>query len=139
MRSRTGLRALKSRVKVRGLDVLDKRTNAARALIGWRKQLVDDLGGEGACSAQKMALVEMATRTMLFVSHLDAFLVEQESLVFGRGRKKVAIPVLLQRQQLVDSLARLLKDLGLERKEKPVPSLAEYIDAKREVEQEPAP
>ena len=45
-----------------------------------------------------------------------------------------------ERQQLVDSLARILKQLGLERRAKPVPALAEYIAEKySEPEGEPEP
>jgi hypothetical protein len=35
-------------VKVRGLQAIDRRTSAARALLGWRKDLLDDLGGAAA-------------------------------------------------------------------------------------------
>jgi hypothetical protein len=50
---RTGLNALKAQVKVRGLQAIDRRTSAARALLGWRKDLLDDLGDlirEAECS-----------------------------------------------------------------------------------------
>ncbi len=50
--SRTGLNALKGRGKVRGLQAIDQRTAAARGLLGWRRELVDDPGGENAISAQ---------------------------------------------------------------------------------------
>src|SRR5688572_3139349 len=43
--SRTGLNALKARVKVRGLVAIDRRTAAARDLIAWRNELVRHLGG----------------------------------------------------------------------------------------------
>jgi hypothetical protein len=63
-------------VKVRGLQAIDRRTSAARALLGWRKDLLDDLGGETAVSAQQMALVEAAVRTRLYVDHVDAWIME---------------------------------------------------------------
>ena len=50
-RPRTGLNALKARVKVRGLAAIDRRTTAARALLDWRQELVADLGGEAKVSA----------------------------------------------------------------------------------------
>jgi len=65
--SRHGLNALKAQVKVRGLAAIDKRTVADQALIGWRSELLTDLGGEEIVSAQQMALVEMAFRTRLYV------------------------------------------------------------------------
>ncbi len=76
-------------------------------------------------SAQQLALVEMAVRTRLYVEHLDFFLMGQESLV--NRKKKAVLPVLRERQQLVDSLARILGQLGLERRAKPVPALSEYL------------
>lgn len=130
VRSRTGLKSLKARVKCRGLDVVDKRTSAAKSLLRWKSQLLSDLGGEQTVSAQRMALVEVSVRTLLYINHVDGWLVEQEHLIVGRGRKKVVLPVLLQRQQLCDSLARMLGHLGLDRVEKRVPSLAEYLEGK---------
>jgi hypothetical protein len=68
--SRHGLNALKARVKVRELQAIDQRTVAAQALLGWRRELVADLGGEAAVSGQRMALVEAAVRTRLYVDSL---------------------------------------------------------------------
>lgn len=124
-RSRHGLYVLKVAVKVRGLSAIDKRTAAGQALIAWRQELLRDLGGEDSVSAQRRALVDMAVRTRLYVDHLDAFLMEQRSLV--NRRKKAILPVLRERQSLVDSLARLLGQLGLERVAKPVQSLRDYL------------
>jgi hypothetical protein len=126
--TRTGYRALPARVKVAGLSAIDRRTHCARALLDWRRDLIADLGGEDAVTAQQRALVEVATRTKLYVDHLDAWLMGQRSLV--NAKKKAAHPVLLQRQQLADALARHLAMLGLERKAKPVMSLDAYIKAK---------
>ena len=85
-RSRTGLRALKSRVAVPGLAAIDRRTAAARALLDWRRGLLDDLGGEHRISAARLALVEIAVRTRLYLDHVDAFLMEQPSLIVKRAR-----------------------------------------------------
>lgn len=126
--SRTGLNALKARVKVRGLAAIDRRTAAARALLDWRQTLLDDLGGLPTVTAAQLALVEMVARTRLFVDHLDAWLMQRRSLVIARRR--AVLPVLRERQQLVDSLARLLGQLGLERRgPKPV-ELGEYLAAR---------
>jgi hypothetical protein len=97
----------------------------ARALLEWRRALVADLGGPAVLSAQQMALVEVTTRTRLYVDHLDAFLMHQKSLV--NAKKKTALPVLLQRQQLADSLARYLTTLGLHRVATRAPTLQEYL------------
>ena len=123
--SRHGLHALKSRVKVAGLAALDGRTVAAQALLEWRRDLIADLGGDAAISAQQRALIEVATRTRLYVDHLDAFLMAQRTLV--HAKRKAVLPVLRERQALADSLARILGQLGLERRQQPPKSLAEYI------------
>ena len=124
-RSRHGLNALMARVKVRGLAAIDGRTVAARALLDWRSHLVADLGGEAAISAQQRALVDVATRSKLYVDHLDAFLMEQRSLV--NARRKAVLPALRERQTLADSLARILGQLGLERRQAPAKSLQDVI------------
>lgn len=130
-RSRHGLNALMSRVKIRGLAAIDMRTAAARDLIEWKSQLVRDLGGEENISTQRLQLVDMAVRTRLFLSHIDAFLLAQPSLVNKRHR--AVLPILRDRMTLSDQLARLLSQLGLERQEKAVPSLADYIQDRGKV------
>jgi len=126
--NRTGLAALRSRVKVRGLHALDTRTAGAQALLAWRSELINDLGGEKAISAQARAIVEIATRTRLFLDHVDAWLMEQPSLVFIK--KKTVHPVLLQRQQFADALARYLDQLGLDKRHPPAPDLRDFLQRK---------
>ena len=127
-RSRHGLNALMTRVKVRGLAAIDQRTAAARSLLAWKAELLQDLGGEANVSSQKRALIDMAVRSKLFLDHIDAFLLEQPSLVNKRARS--VLPLVRERQALADSLARVLSQLGLDRQEKPAPSLADYIREK---------
>jgi hypothetical protein len=110
---------------VDGLDAIDRRSGPARLLLEWRRDLVADLGGEDPITAQQRALVEVITRTRLYVDHLDAYLMQQRSLI--NRKTKTALPVLLQRQALADSLARHMSLVGLERRTKPVPSLDEYL------------
>ena len=123
--TRHGLNALKARVKVRGLGAIDERTAAAQALLAWRRELVADLGGEEVVSAQQQALVELAVRTRLYVDSLDAWIMEQPSLV--NARKRAVHPILLQRQQLADALARYMTQLGLECRVKEVRDLRTYL------------
>ena len=63
-----------------------------------------DLGGEEAISAQHRVLVELAVRTRLYVDTLDVWIMAQPSLV--NARKRAVHPVVLQRQQLAEALAR---------------------------------
>jgi hypothetical protein len=91
----------------------------------FRRELLADLGGLATVSASQAALVEMAARTRLYVDHVDAHLLEQTSLITRKGRLKPLVE-----QRLADSLARLLGLLGLERRQPPAPSLAEYVAEK---------
>jgi hypothetical protein len=122
--NRTDMHALKSAVKVKGLWAIDKRSLAAKALFRWKRELVAQLGGIEEVTPAKMCLVDMAVRTRLFIEALDAFLVEQKSLI--NESQKSVIPVLLERQQLVDSLGKLLKQIGLQRQHGKILSLKEY-------------
>jgi hypothetical protein len=108
---RTGLNALKAKVKLRGLHAIDCRTAAAQALLAWRKELFESLGGENACNPEKKALVDLAVRTRLFIENLDFWLLGQQSLVSAKHR--AVLPALRERQALADSLARYLAQLGL--------------------------
>ena len=110
--SRHGLNSLKARVKVRGLAAIDMRTTAARALLQLKADLVRDLGGPENVSSQQLVLIDQVVRTKLLLDSLDAWLVEQPSLVNKRQRS--VLPVLIQRVQLADSLARYLGQLGLQ-------------------------
>jgi len=95
------------------------------ALKAWRADLVADLGGEGAISSQERAVVELATRTYLLLESIDRWLLEQPSLV-NKSRRQL-FPVVLQRQQLADALARYMAQLGLKRRVKPALDLQTYL------------
>jgi hypothetical protein len=123
-----GLTPLKQAVSARGIDALDARTTAVRAVNEWRTALVDDLGG--TVSTQKAALIDSAARTLLFLNHIDCYLLELESLV--NKRKRSLWPIVRERQALADSLARLLGHLGLERQQRPIKSLREYIEEREQ-------
>jgi len=79
-------------------------------------------------STQRLAIVDAAVRTKLFLDHVDCFLMQQESLV--NRKRKTVIPALRERERLVDSLNRSLSLLGLERQQKPIKSLSEYVAEK---------
>ena len=66
---------------------------------------------------------------------MDDWLLRQPTLV---TKKRQVVPVLMQRQQLVDSLGRQLERLGLKRKAKEVPSLQAYLAARAETPPRPA-
>ena len=132
-----GLTALRRKVAARGLAAVDGRTLAARAVKMWKQELLTDLGGEENLSTQKRALVELVVRTRLMVDHVDAYLMELGSPVNRRFKR--LHPIARERQQLVDSLAKLLLQLGLERQAKPMEDLDTYWERRTREKQESAP
>jgi hypothetical protein len=131
-RPRHGLASLKRAVSARGIAGLDARTTPVRAVNEWRDSIVADLGGQEAVSSQKATLIDAAARTVLYLNHIDCFLMQQPGLV--NKRRKSVIPVLMERQKLVDSLAKLLTQIGLHRVPKAIPDLQAYLK-QREREQ----
>jgi hypothetical protein len=126
--SKHGLHTLKQSVKTLGKRALDQRTTVAKSLMHWRAELVRDLGGPETVSKQQAVVIELAVKTHLLLQSIDNWLLQQKSLI--NSRKKSVLPVVRERQQLADSLARYMTLLGLERKAKPVPALTEYLTKK---------
>ena len=127
-----GLRMLKRTVGELGGRSIDRRTVLGKQLAAWRADLIRDLGGD--VSTQEAAIIDLAVKTRLLLDSIDGWLLTQPSLV--NARKKALLPVVRERQQLADGLARYLGQLGLQRKARDMPSLHEYLAAKQA---EPAP
>jgi hypothetical protein len=123
-----GVHTLKRAVKALGSRAIDRRTRVGRALAEWRGNLVHDLGGEDALSTQKQALVDEAVKAKLIVDSIDAWILEQPALV--DRRKRALLPVVRERQALVNTLRQLLLDLGLERRTREL-SVADYMKEKQ--------
>jgi hypothetical protein len=111
------------RVSVRDMGQIDGRLRASKALMQWRSELERDLGGD--LSAQQRTLIELCCRNRLFLDSLDVYLVSLPSLV--NKRKRTALPALATRMQLSESLARLLMQLGLEKRMPAAPDLRTYL------------
>ncbi|MEE8493146.1 MAG: hypothetical protein V3S25_03800, partial [Nitrospirales bacterium] len=109
---------------------LEDLGDVGEALKAWRMALVEDLGGEDHISAMERSIVELATKTQLLLSSIDKFLLEQPSLVNKRRRQ--LFPVVLQRQQLADALARYISQLGLKRRPKPALTIRDYMAARQD-------
>jgi len=107
-----------------------KLGEVGRELQDWQAALIHDLGGEANLSAMQRSVVELATRTHLLLSSIDRWLLEQPSLI--HKSKRQLFPVVLQRQQLADALARYMNQLGLEKRVKSVPDLQTYLQDKSE-------
>jgi len=116
--------SMKRLLKERGMAAIDGRSAVGRALSQWRSDLVRDLGGEDTISTQQQALVGLAVKSKLLLDSVDTWLLTQPCLV--NRRKKSLLPVVRERQQLADGLARYLTTLGLEKRVKTL-TLAELL------------
>lgn len=145
--SKHGLTLLKRAVKELGSRAIDRRTSLGKALVRWRTDLVADLGGAEAISTQEEALVDLAVKTKLLLDSVDAWLLTQPTLI--NARKRALLPVVKERTQLADALARYVGQLGLKWRARPTPNLQDYIrehygqgqedeDGDRHGDQEPA-
>ncbi len=121
-----GLYRAKAAVKLRGYRAIDGRTKAGKALAAWRADLATDLGGTDQLSTQQRALLDEAVKLKLMLDPVDAWLFAQPSLV--DRRKRSLIPIVRERLALIGQLQSLLRDLGLERKAREMPTLADYIE-----------
>lgn len=120
-----GLNSLKRALHNLGPRALDNRTAMAKALAAWRSELIADLGGLDNITTQELALVEEAVKTKLLLDSIDGWLLAQSNLV--DKRKRSVLPVVRDRQALVNTLRGLLGDLGLRKRSKAGPSLTEYL------------
>ena len=109
-----GLNVLKAAVKRLGSRAVDRRTRVGKELVRWRSEIAADLGGEANISAQQRAILDLAVPAKLMLGSVDAWLLAQPTLV--NGRKRCLYPIVMQRIQLADSLARYMTQLGLERR-----------------------
>ena len=76
-------------------------------------------------STQELAIVDAAVKTKLLLDSLDAWLLQQLSLINARKRSLYA--VVLQWQLLDNAGARYMGQLGLKRRAKPSQSLSELL------------
>jgi len=97
---RIGLKALKGAIEVKGIAALDLRTGAGQALLALRAELLAALGGESEISPQRKTVVELATRTRLYLDHADAWLLRQKTLI--SGKRRAILPIVMQQQTLAD-------------------------------------
>ena len=107
------LYTLRKAVAVLGSRSIDRRTGVGRALSEWRRALIDALGGEQV-TPQQETIIDLAVRSKLILDSIDAWLLQQPSLI--RKKYRVLAPIVLQRQSLADGLARYMGQLGLERR-----------------------
>jgi len=124
--AKSGLYRLKTAVRELGSRAIDRRTSVGRALVAWRRDLVDDLGGPEKVSTQQAAIVDLLTREKLIIDSIDAYLAELGGGIINR-KKRSLVPVVRERAALADSFTRRLVALGLERRVSEAPDLASYL------------
>jgi hypothetical protein len=114
---------------LRGLAVVNRRTKAARDVVKWRAELVAELGGERLAPA-RLTRIETLVRTKLLLEHLDAQLLEYDTLFSRkRGTLRPQVKVILtERNRMAEALERGLASLGASRSKGTVlPSLDDLV------------
>ena len=104
---------------------MDGRTTEAREVAEWIGDYAGDLGGLEELTVAKVTTLQMAGQTWLQIRRVDAFIAGMASIAHAKRRQ--LYPIIMQRAGLVNTLRGLLSDLGLERRERDVTSLATYL------------
>jgi hypothetical protein len=94
-----------------GDGAIDGRTTAGRALLDLKDKMIQDLGRIESVSTRQEALIDLAVRTKFMLDRIDAWLLSIPSLV--NKRRRSAIPIVIERQQIAQALVRYLDELGL--------------------------
>jgi hypothetical protein len=132
-----GLHTMKRALAGLGSRAIDRRTSLGRALAAWRADLVRELGGPGVVTTQQVTVIDIASRTKILIDSIDAWLLEQPSLV--NKRRRALLPAVRERQQLADAMVKYMSTLGLERRVAETPDLSRYLAAKYPQSPSPAP
>ena len=108
-------------------DWLEALGPLGEAVRDWQKDLVNDLGGEDAISAQQRVVINTASKTMVLLASVDDYLLRTS---FIDRRKKRLRPIVQQRMAMADGLSRAMSLLGLDKKTPPAVDLKSYLEAK---------
>jgi len=104
------------------LDTIDRRSTAGVFMRRLKQDLTDQVGGD--VSPARAVLIEEAVKTALIVKATGDYILRQGD---GLVRDGALLNIVLQRETLVTSLARLLQAIGMERAQKRLPDLVEYL------------
>lgn len=102
--------------------LLDEPQGVAR-LEGKRSAILADLGGESEISTVKRDLLDRYLQTDALAGHLGGHLIA-EGVLTAKGRSRAALSAFLQ---VLDRQHRLAVAIGLERRQKALPSLEQYL------------
>lgn len=134
-RSRRGMNAEKARVKLQGLDAIDRRSCGGRSAVALKESLTDALGGPEELTPQKAKLADFIVRNCLILDCIDAWIFAQPTIINDKGQ---VLDILQEHLSLTNSTARIIGQLGMERRLKPPKSLQDYV-AETYATHEPAP
>jgi hypothetical protein len=124
------LKKYKKRLLLKGINSLDKRGEVAKLYRTMRAELLDMLGPEEDVTPTQRHLVEIITRGLVYLGHVDATLLEKVSLTNGTKRK--SLPLLVERMSMSKIVSSQLQLLGLEKRTR-VRSLQEDLAASPEL------
>ncbi len=106
---------------------LDSRTIYGRLVNATRTDLLSSLAGKDNLSTQELIILEMAARGWAKYLAIDADL---KSRGFINRRKRCLTPLAKDQTSIAEGVSKNLDRLGLKRRAKPVPTLAEYLASK---------
>ncbi len=120
-------------LKARGLGALDRRSKPYRDYVAVKLEFANELGGVDAISKQQAITIDAISRELLFLDHVDSWLMarveEPGGLLVGRGRKKELLPLFKHRDALVKRVVSLLGLIGLERRARAVTSAIDLVES----------
>jgi hypothetical protein len=90
-----------------------------------RQQLIADKGGPECISTAERVMIDLTVEAAVRHQRVSAYLAEMPSLVDKKHRK--VFTVVRDSAYLGAQLQSLLKDLGLERRAKPVPDIRRQL------------
>ena len=123
-----GFYAAKHALNLRSFDELDRRKRVVREIVATRDDLLAELGGADNATVQERIIVENIARDVALRDTVDAYVFSLVSPLRGRGKTKTVVPIIRERDLIIKRIQAGLALLGLERREKRVQSLSEYIE-----------
>jgi hypothetical protein len=104
---------------------IDLRRSEDRAVFATQQAIELDLGGSDAISSQRKVILDGIGRKLRDLFKIEAYLAGLKSIV--NKRRRCLFPIVLEKHRLLESVRRDLESIGLERREKQIASLEEYL------------
>jgi len=108
------------------LDTIDGRSQVGVALRRTREELLDHVGDDA--TVPERILVDEIAKARIVAAAVGEWILRQESLV----KEGTLLPVVVQHSALVANLARMLTQLGLERRGREVDIVAALAESASE-------